>query len=401
MPGFFSAEEVTMSTRNVKQETCVACGLYKTVKTPRMEPFGNGKRGIMVIGEAPGETEDTRGKQWQGKVGKRLQEAMQELGFDLFDDCLCFNSVNCRPTKPDKTNRMPTPKEIACCRPRVLKAIDEFKPKVILLLGGPAVISLIGHRFKKDLSGIFKWRGWAIPDRHFNAWLCPTFHPSFTERSEKEVETIWMQDLEHALSFVNKPYPQWVDERTQVEIITDLSILDTLGSPFTFDFEATGLKPHNQTIHHLVCMSAYDGKRCFAFMMPTDPKNKKRLHRLLTSDRDKIAQNMKYEHQWAFYCLGIEIQNWLFDPMLASHVLDNRPDITSLAFQAYVNFGVIEYKDYTDPFLSADKKNANSVNKIDELVKTPEGKRELLIRCGLDSIYEYRLAMLQMKQLNF
>ena len=328
MNGFFTAEEVKSTTRKVKHETCAVCGLYKTVRTPRMEAFGNCKRAILNVGEGPGEFEDRRGRQWQGKVGKVLQEAYKMLGFDLFEHCININSVNCRPMTKDGNNRAPDPKEINCCRSRVLKVIEQYKPKLIVLFGNSAIMSLIGHRWKKDLGGIFKWRGWAIPDRDFNAWLCPVFHPSFTERSEREVETIWMQDLKHALSMTDEPLPKFDDESKQIMIVDECPSVSEVESPFSVDFETTGLKCHDVSVHSIVCVAVCDNKnRAWVFMM--NEVNKRRLRRLLMSDKGKIAQNLKFENSWAQNLLDCEVRNWVWDTMLASHVLNNRSDITS------------------------------------------------------------------------
>ncbi len=45
-----------------------------------------------------------------------------------------------------------------------------------------------------------------------------------------------------------------------------------------------------------------------------------------------------------------------------------------------------------------DKKEygGNAINRIDELLAKPEGKKLLLKYCALDSIYEYRVAQIQM-----
>ena len=67
-----------------------------------------------------------------------------------------------------------------------LKIIEKYKPKVIILLGGSSLLSMIGYRWKKDLGGITKWRGWTIPDRDFKAWICPTFHPSYVDRKQEK-----------------------------------------------------------------------------------------------------------------------------------------------------------------------------------------------------------------------
>jgi hypothetical protein len=74
----------------------------------------------------------------------------------------------------------------------------------------------------------------------------------------------------------------------------------------------------------------------------------------------------------------------------------------SLKFQTYVNQGVVDYDSAISMYLKGtEQKNANSHNRIFELLKKPGGKRKLLTYCGLDSLYEYRLALLQRKEIRY
>jgi uracil-DNA glycosylase family 4 len=402
MKGFFTSKETKSDSRpDGKTYSCASCSLYKDCKTPRMKPFGNFNKGILNIGEAPGETEDVRGRQWQGKTGQLLQKTYQQFGIDLFEDCLNINACNCRPIEKG-SNRTPTPYEIDCCRRIVLKTIEKYQPKLIVLLGGSALYSLIGHRWKKNLDGIMKWRGFTIPDKDFQAWICPVFHPSFVDRSEKEVEVIWKQDLEQALSKLNEDLPRF--KKPIIETIEDLSVLDTIKKGMVaFDYETTGIKPH-AVGHRIVCASvAYEESRCYIFLMPKTKNGLRPLIRLLNDSKiDKVAQNMKYEDTWTNVKLRTEVNGWSWDTMLAAHILDNRPGITGLKFQVYVNFGVIDYSSKITPYLqSADSKNGNNMNRIFELLEQPGGKEKLLTYCGWDSLWEYRLAMKQMKIMDY
>jgi hypothetical protein len=75
--------------------------------------------------------------------------------------------------------------------------------------------------------------------------------------------------------------------------------------------------------------------------------------------------------------------------MLAAHALDNRPGITSLKFQVFAMLGMGSYDDHIKPFLKTKGKlRLNHIDEIDE--------RDLLLYNGLDSLYEYKLAQLQM-----
>jgi uracil-DNA glycosylase family 4 len=397
--GFFDADKSRIRIEVSKHHTCAACGLYKKVRNPRMAAFGNFKKRILNIGEAPGETEDERGRQWQGKMGHVLQIAYKKLGIDLFEDCLNINACNCRPLDKDGNNRAPTDKEIGACRSKVMRLIDDHKPCVIIVLGQAALASIIGARWTKDLDTISKWRGWTIPDRGLNAWLCPTFHPSYIERGEQELETIWMQDLEQAFAKVDDPLPEWTDEAKQVEIVDNTDFLGDLKGPVAFDFETTGLKPHDVQHHSVICMSVCNSPdKAYAFMVEGHKEHRRNIRMFLKSDVPKIAQNMKFEHTWSHNILNCEVKNWIWDTMLATHVIDNRYGVTGLKFQAYVQFGVIEYDSGVSEYLKGkDKKNANAVNRIDELIKSEAGRNKLLTYCGMDSLFEYRLAMQQMK----
>lgn len=418
MKGFFTKEQIKSKSRpDGKSYSCASCGLYQFTLSPRMDPFGNFKKRILNIGEAPGEEEDRKGKQWQGKMGRTLQRAYRNAGIDLFEDCLNINAVNCRPVDGKGNNRVPTDYEIACCRSKVLKIIAQYKPHVIVLHGGVAVKSLIGHRWKKNLGGITKWRGWTIPDRDFSAWICPVFHPSYIERQpkdEKQVETIWEQDLERAFSMIEVPFPNFPDESKQVIIVKDrdeiLGVLNQLNMGsiqpdpqlLAWDIESTGLKPYDTRNHKVACVSFCDNpNRAYVIPAPKRKAHKKAFQALLQNPQiGKIAANMKFEELWMQALYGFGVFPWKWDTMQAAHVLDNRSEITSLKFQAYINFGLIDYDSEVEDFLKGqDPKNSNSVNKVDQLLATISGREKLMTYCGMDSLLTYKLALKQMKEI--
>ncbi len=398
--GFFTKKETESKSRpDGKTYSCASCGLYRDVLNPRMKPFGNFKKGILNIGEAPGEIEDKQGKPWQGKTGKLFQRTYQKLGIDLFEDCLNINAVYCRPINEEGNNRTPTNYEIDCCRKNVLKTIEQYRPKVIVLLGNAALNCLIGYRWKKDLGGIMKWRGWTIPDQDFNTWICPIFHPSFVSRGEREVETVWMQDLERIIKKVDKTLPKY--KKPNIEIIESLFPLRELVLyRVAIDYETTGLKPHAKG-HRIICAAiAFNENHCYVFMMPKSRRERQPLIDLLANPNvAKMAHNIKFEEIWSAVRLRQPVQNWKWDSMLAAHVLDNRPGITSLKFQVYVNFGIIDYASEIAPYLQAPSKGGNDMNRINELLKIPGDQEKLLQYCGLDAIYEYRLATKQMEMI--
>ncbi len=143
-----------------------------------MKPTGKGQKKILFIAEAPGKREDEKGIQLIGESGQRLRRTLKKIGLNLDKDCWKTNAIICRPGK----NETPDQKKIECCRPNLMKAIKQYDPNVIVLLGGVALASLLGSIWKERPGGITKWAGWCIPNHRPNCWIIPTFHPSYLNR---------------------------------------------------------------------------------------------------------------------------------------------------------------------------------------------------------------------------
>lgn len=403
MIGFFSKSDIhtTKTIGRTSRSSCFSCGLYKNVHSPKMEPYGNFKKRIMVIGEAPGEREDENGKPFQGRTGRLLVRTLDRFGIDLFEDCISLNAVNCRPPE----NRAPTNNEINCCRDvKVIKAIEMYKPVMILVLGGTALTSVVGPRVKK-LGGIMKWAGRRIPDQVYKAWVCPTFHPSYVEREDKspEIAVIWENDLKNAFAVLDRPFP--VHKDPPIHYLNSVEEVRSIVTDCAaFDYEATGIKPHKEG-HRIICASiAYRKTKTSpievaAFMMPSKKSEREAFLEFIESKIKKVASNLKYETNWTKHRLKRDVRNWYHDTMLAAHVIDHRPGTTSLKFQAYVYFGVSGYDDEVGPYLRAKDDKSNSINQIHKLLDKPGGKQELLYYCALDSYFELLLAEQQIKEL--
>ena len=396
--------------------SCDSCGLYKNATSPKIEPYGRFAKGIMCIGEAPGKNEDESGKPWQGKIGRYLEKAFRDLGYDLFEDCISLNAANCAPYRGDKIDA-PSDHEIMCCRDvKVKPAIEKYKPKVIILFGTAALASVVGDQWKDSLDNISRWRGFSIPDRNLNAWICPLFHPSYPARVKSRevspIPSIWMDDLKLALDCHDVPLPSDVDPEIRYCEGEDVGnqIVDFVGDSklISFDYETTGVKPHSDG-HRIICVSVAKNKNeVIAAMFPEDPtdKNLDPFRDLLEDPKvQKMAHNMKYEETWSRSWLGAEVRGWFWDTMLAAHILDNRRRITGLKFQTYVTFGIADYNSEIEGYfkLSGSKEDIskNSKNRIESLIRTKRGRETLMKYCARDSIYQYNLAQHQMQYNDF
>ena len=403
--GFFKAEDKAVFKAPVRVTGCASCGLATGCLHPRMEPTGRGKRGILVVAEAPGQTEDETGTQLIGKVGQRFRRTLEALHIDLDNDCIKTNACRCRPRDSDGNNRPPTNEEVAACRSYVFELIKDFKPTVILALGGSALYSLLQGRWKHDSDyKVQRWRGLTIPDHELNVWLCPTFHPSFVERSDYNapaVDVIWQRDLKAAIhlagqTLLKKPIPEVTQLRTPARITQYLHGIYKHSTIIAFDYETTGLKPYGKDHRIVSCSMAEDMDMAYAWLWKDiDAEGLKVYQAIMQSKRiKKIAANIKFEHVWTRQKLGFEIQGWWWDTVTAAHVIDNRRGNGSVAFQSYTRLGVMDFKSDTQYLLKAP--DSNSLNQIDKIPVD-----DLLQRNGLDSAYEWGIAMDQRAQMGF
>jgi uracil-DNA glycosylase len=398
--GFFSESRLTQTRKPLPLlPRCGDCGLYyKGCESPKMPVSGAGRRGILVVGEAPGADEDKEGVQFVGRTGKKLRTKLQQLGLSPNQDCWFTNALICRPPG----NKIKNQKMVDWCRPNLLKTIDRLKPKVIVLLGRTAVKSLIGWLWKEDIGEIARWVGWRIPSQRLNAWVCPTWHPSYLVRQEREdpvLEMLWGSHLKAAVSKTDRPWKTLPDYEAKVDVLADPEEVEVYLSQVknglvAFDLETNMLKPDSDRAKIVCCSVCINGKETFAF--PWVKRTEQAMKRLLRSKTiGKIASNMKFEDRWTRAKLGIEVRNWDWDTMLAAHVLDNRHLISSVKFQAFVQLGQEPWNTHIEPFLKAEGKGGYSENRIDEC-----DLYDLMKYCAMDSLLEYRVMTLQKRRLH-
>lgn len=387
---------------------CGACGLSRQCNSPKMPVSGEGRRGILIVGEAPGAFEDKEGVQFVGKTGRFLESELARFDIDMRRDCWLTNSLICHPKDAAGRNRTPTPKEIAYCRPNLLSAVRHLKPEVIVLLGKPALQSLLGWTWKEDLGPIGKWVGWRIPDRRLNCWICPAWHPSYVTRERDKARgdgdlatLFYRQHLEAISQLSGRPWPDpppdpaklvevCLDTRRAAEFLRQL--VRSGEGPVAFDYETTCLKPEGPHSRIHSCAVCWKGRATVAY--PWHGEAVAATGELLASDIPKMAHGAKFELRWSLREFGRPVRNMKWCSMTAAHILDGRAGITGLKFQALVRLGVGPYNEEVEPFLKSAKPGCYSPNRIAEC-----DLRKVLRYNALDALLEYELAMKQMEDL--
>jgi uracil-DNA glycosylase family 4 len=157
---------------------CTSCSLYNGAKNP-VPGEGNPNAGFVIVGEAPGATEDETGRPFVGASGELLTKILAAVNFKREDVFIC-NVLKHRPPG----NRNPAPDEIKACSPYLLRQLELLQPRVILALGTFAAQTLL-----QTTTPIGKLRGQV--HRYYGVPLIVTYHPAALLRNPTWKRPTW------------------------------------------------------------------------------------------------------------------------------------------------------------------------------------------------------------------
>ncbi len=132
-------KKLQLSGLEEKYRNCEKC-LLNQGRTKFVYGEGNPDAKLMLIGEAPGADENVSGRPFVGKAGQLLTRMLTAIKLNR-NDVYITNVVKCRPPN----NRNPLPNEIDSCRKYLDEQISIIEPKLLLLLGKVAAISLLNE----------------------------------------------------------------------------------------------------------------------------------------------------------------------------------------------------------------------------------------------------------------
>ena len=133
---------------------------------------GNPQADIMIIGEGPGAKEDELRTPFVGRSGQLLNKIIEAVDFNVDTDVYFSNVVRRRPPN----NRDPLPNEIDFFSPYLFEEIRLVNPKIILLIGRYAMLTILGEK-----RGITKVRGQWFQRGEY--WIMPMFHHAYLLRN--------------------------------------------------------------------------------------------------------------------------------------------------------------------------------------------------------------------------
>jgi uracil-DNA glycosylase family protein len=156
---------------------CRRCTLWKAT-TQGVPGEGMGRSRLMLVGEAPGDSEDLQGHPFVGPAGAILDRALQDAGLGR-DSVYITNAVKHFKFEPRGKRRLhikPSAGEIEACHWWLNEELRLMAPKLVMALGGTAARALLGHPVI-----VSQLRG--APTRlSATSHLWVTIHPSFLLR---------------------------------------------------------------------------------------------------------------------------------------------------------------------------------------------------------------------------
>lgn len=177
---------------------CKSCPLNRAdCDSPKMLPDGSKQPYIYVLGTAPTDKGDRQDVPWTGLELRFVKQAMTR---EAFAATRWNNIIRTHPgmkPKPEESRnkdaapiydvRVPTFVETECCRPSIIRDIEETKPEAIFTFGGAALKWVNGETHAN------LWQGRRMPvqiGKH-KCWLYPFQHPLdiITQRKWDTMET--------------------------------------------------------------------------------------------------------------------------------------------------------------------------------------------------------------------
>jgi uracil-DNA glycosylase family protein len=185
-------------------DACRRCGLWKNA-TQGVPGEGPVKSELMLVGEQPGDAEDTEGHPFVGPAGAILDRALHEAGITR-KEVFVSNAVKHFKFEPRGKRRLhvkPNIQEIEACRWWLAEELKFVQPRLVIALGATAARSLLGHTVT-----VSALRGLPTPfmeDTHM--WV--TVHPSYLLRipdhtSQRAEYARFVEDLEGAKAWAKR-----------------------------------------------------------------------------------------------------------------------------------------------------------------------------------------------------
>ncbi|MBJ7313022.1 uracil-DNA glycosylase [Rugamonas sp. CCM 8940] len=157
---------------------CTRCDLCAT-RRGTVPGRGEGSVGWIAIGAAPSRLDEKENRAITGDGGQLLANMLKAIALAPDSDVHVTNLVKCRPSAADGADRMPTPDEVAACRPFLERELVLSGATMLLTLGQAAARGLLGAAARGKVL-----RHGALP-------VVATYHPEDLLRRPEDKAKAW------------------------------------------------------------------------------------------------------------------------------------------------------------------------------------------------------------------
>lgn len=180
----FVPDERSLTALRAASADCRGCDLYEAA-TQTVFGAGPKRSRLILVGEQPGDVEDTEGEPFVGPAGRILHKALADSGLDGTPTYVtnAVKHFSFRRAGKRRLHQTPRAAQITACRPWLQAEVATVRPRMIVCLGSVAVKSLFGDavRVMRDRGTVLERDSAAGPGS-----FVVTVHPSSILRTPPE-----------------------------------------------------------------------------------------------------------------------------------------------------------------------------------------------------------------------
>lgn len=292
---------------------------------------------VVIVGEAPGETEEREGRPFVGTSGKVLDGLLNDAGINR-SEVYITNVVKYRPKGNIFNNfydfvEIPNPKGKGKPKKRRVKSIalvegemeldqelKEIKPHVIICLGNEALYAVTGR------SGITTLRGSILESKYGK--VIPTYHPAAILRqwSWRPIALFDLQRAQEESAFPEVVLPQrtLLSSPDYATIMQELNRLCSGTKPVAFDIEVmTGQITcigFSDSPNWAITVPFWYGSSGSFWTPDQEAQIWLKIKELLEGTVPKYAQNAQYDILMLSDQMDIQVKNLKMDTMIAANL---------------------------------------------------------------------------------
>lgn len=305
---------------------CNKCPLGKLASCSLIEGIGNPNSKIMIVGDPPNYSEDSKGKYGEGNTYAMLKKLVKAADIKSY---YYTPSVKCKKPQDGSWSEDYT----RTCKEHLFAEIEKYKPDHVITLGSIALKALTNK------AGINSLHGQVI-DHKKGFKMYPTFSPGMAIRDPRFYDKIYLdftrfgKAIRGEVQTEHKQNHIWVKNRSQLRKI--LLHIATV-SAFAFDLETTGLQmrlPESEIgITAISSMQKDYVVDHSYFEFSTMRWFHKKLAKI-AKGKTVVAHNGKFDNLWLRYQYKVRMP-LNFDTILAGQLLDSNSPLDLKYLSSY------------------------------------------------------------------